>query len=249
MKTNNLNVILGWFILLVMWWVFSWMEIISNRILPTPQKVIGTFSYLWSERNLLDNILFSLKINFLGYIEAVLAALPIGFAVGLSKTGKKLFNQPINALRFIPITALSGLFIAISGLTIWTKVHFLAFGIWVYLVPVIIQRLMEVSEVHLQMMKTLGATKWQIFKNVQWPYVMSRLSDDIRILVGISWTYIIVAELKNVQGGLGSMIWLGERQSNIAIVYAVIIIIVILGVLQDLLFLYADKKAYKFKYA
>jgi NitT/TauT family transport system permease protein len=155
----------------------------------------------------------------------------------------------VNSLRFIPITALGGIFIAIAGLTIWTKIHFLSFGIWVYLVPVIVQRVSEVSETHLQMMKTLGATKWQTFKHIQWKYVMSRLSDDIRILVGISWTYIIVAELKNMQGGLGSLIWLGEKQSDSGKVYAVIIIIVLIGVLQDKLFKLIDKKLFKFKYA
>jgi NitT/TauT family transport system permease protein len=98
------------------------------------------------------------------------------------------------------------------------------------------------------MMQTLGASKWQTFQYVQWKYVISRLSDDIRILVGISWTYIIVAELKNVQGGLGSLIWLGDRQSDVGKVYAVLIIIVGLGILQDVIFKWLDKKLFPFKY-
>jgi len=77
---------------------------------------------------------------------------------------------------------------------------------------------------------------------------MARLSDDIRILVGISWTYIIVAELAGIQGGLGSLIFLGERQSNVGKVYAVIFIIVLIGIIQDVLFRLLDRLLFKFKY-
>jgi NitT/TauT family transport system permease protein len=249
MKNNSMYTVLGWFVILLVWFAISSMELINHRVLPSPGKTWASFIDMLQHRDLIGNLLFSLKINYLGYIIAIGTALPVGFAVGLSEFGKKMFDKPINALRFIPITALGGIFIAISGLSIWTKILFLAFGIWVYLVPVVIQRLQEVSGTHLQMMQTLGATKWQIFKNVQWPYVTSRLSDDIRILVGISWTYIIVAELKNVQGGVGSMIWLGERQANPGYVYAILILIIIVGVLQDWKFGWIDRILFKFKHA
>lgn len=246
---KTLQAVSGWFILIATWYLVTELGIINQHILPGPVKVLQAGNEMGKQDDLIANILFSLKINFAGYAESIFFALPVGFALGLFPTTREMFNQPVNSLRFIPITALGGIFIAISGLTIWTKIHFLSFGIWVYLVPVIVQRVSEVSETHMQMMKTLGATKWQTFKHVQWKYVMSRLSDDIRILVGISWTYIIVAELKNVQGGLGSLIWLGEKQSSIGKVYAAIIIIVIIGVLQDKLFKLIDKKLFKFKYA
>jgi len=239
---------IGWIILIGVWALIGQLGLISDHVLPGPVKTFKAFGYLYNENHLITNIFFSLKINFLGYIESVICALCFGLVLGSFETTRRMFSQPVDALRFVPITALGGIFIALTGLTIWTKVHFLAFGIWVYLVPVVVQRLSEVSNTHLQMMQTLGATKWQTFEFVQWKYVISRLSDDIRILVGISWTYIIVAELKNVQGGLGSLIWLGERQSKAEIVYAVIIIIVIIGILQDFTFKLIDKLLFKFKY-
>lgn len=160
-----------------------------------------------------------------------------------------MFSQQIDSLRFVPITALGGLFVALSGLTLWTKIHFLAFGIWVYLVPVIVQRIDEVNIVHLQMMQTLGATKTQTFWYVTWRSVIARLSDDIRILIGIGWTYIIVAEMKNDQGGLGHMIALGDKQALIEIVYIVVVTIIIIGVLQDKLLKLLDWFAFKYKYS
>jgi len=239
----------GWLILLAIWFLITSLGIVNSHILPSPLMCITALGKMIEQDDLIGNILFSLKINFAGYLESILLALPVGFALGLSETGRKMFSQQVDSLRFIPITALGGIFIALSGLTIWTKIHFLAFGIWVYLVPVIVQRISEVNPVHLQMMKTLGATRFQTFRYVQWRSVISRLSDDIRILVGISWTYIIVAEMKNVQGGLGSLIFLSDRQSNIGMTYVVIAIIVLIGIIQDRIFKFIDWVFFRFKYS
>jgi NitT/TauT family transport system permease protein len=247
-KYFSLPQLSGWLILLVAWYLVTNFGLINIHVMPTPQKTWHSFVEMKSDDSLLDNILFSLRINVIGYLKCILAALIVGFAIGLSPTVRKMFSQQINALRFVPITALMGIFIAISGLTIVTKINFLAFGIWVYLVPVVVQRIDEVDNIHLQMMKTLGASFWQTVRYVTWPSVISRLSDDIRILVGISWTYIIVAELAGIQGGLGSLIFLGERQSNVGKVYAVIFIIIAIGIIQDALFRLIDRMLFKFKY-
>lgn len=238
----------GWLILFAIWYLVTNFGFINNHILPTPQKTWSAFLEMWSQDNLSGNILYSLRINLIGYVKCIFAALVFGFAIGLFPKVRKMFSQQVDALRYVPITALMGIFIAISGLTVQTKINFLAFGIWVYLVPVVVQRIDEVNVVHLQMMKTLGATFWQTARYVTWRSVIAKLSDDIRILVGISWTYLIVAETTGIDGGLGSLIFLGERQSNVGKVYAVIIIIIIIGILQDAIFKLIDRILFKFKY-
>jgi len=247
-KNLSLLQLSGWIILFAIWWIVTNLGLINNHVMPTPQKTWNAFLDMKANDDLGSNILFSVRINLFGYLKCIIAALVVGFAIGLSPQVRKMFSQQVNALRFVPITALMGIFIAISGLTIQTKINFLAFGIWVYLVPVVVQRIDEVNETHLQMMKTLGAGFWQTVRYVTWRSVMARLSDDIRILVGISWTYIIVAELAGIQGGLGSLIFLGERQSNVGKVYAVIFIIVLIGIIQDVLFRLLDRLLFKFKY-
>src|SRR5690606_38106053 len=103
-------------------------------------------------------------------------------------------SKPIEAMRFVPITALIGVFIIWFGIYDEMKVAFLAFGIIVFLLPAVIQRIDEVEDVYLQTTFTLGATNWQTVKSVYLPYVMSKLIDDIRVLTAVSWTYIIITE-------------------------------------------------------
>jgi hypothetical protein len=141
------------------------------------------------------------------------------------------------------------LFIVWFGIGVEMKVHFLAFGILIYLLPVMIQRIDEVDDVYVKTVFTIGANAWQTFRTVYVPSVISRVSDDIRVLTAISWTYIIVAESINSEGGIGALIWrVGQRQGRVDKVFAMLIIIMVIGVLQDRLLVMLDKRFFPYKY-
>lgn len=224
-------------------------ELISNSLLPSPVEVLYSYLPLWKKDNLLGNTAYSVYLNLLGYLIAILIALPIGFVIGLFPLFRALFHRNIDALRFVPLTAVTGLFIAWFGIETNMKVAFLAFGIIVYLLPVIIQRIDEVESVYTQTAYTLGASKWQQIKTVFIPAVLSRVSDDIRVLVAISWTYIIVAELVNANsGGIGALAFKSARQSHIDKVFAILLIIIFIGFIQDKLFSLLDRVLFAHKY-
>ena len=197
----------------------------------------------------MKNILWSIGLNTSGYVEAILISLVFGFLIGLYPFFRGLFNRPIDAFRFVPLTGVIGLFIVWFGLGISMKVHFLAFGIWIYMLPVIVRRIDDVENVYLKTAYTLGATNFQTIRTVYWPHVMSNFSDDIRVLTAISWTYIIIIEGIGSQGGIGSLMWkTGIRQGNIDKLFAMLFIIVIIGFIQDKFFVWLDKKLFPFKY-
>jgi len=178
-----------------------------------------------------------------------LIAIPLGFLIGLIPLFRGAFQRQVDAFRYVPLTAVTGLFVLWFGINTSMQAHFLAFGILIYLLPVVVQRIDEVKEVYLKTVHTLGATDWQTFKTVYFPSVMSRLSDDIRVLTAISWTYIIVAESLGAKGGLGAMIWrIGQRLGKVDKMFALLIIIILIGLLQDRIFIYLDKKFFPFKY-
>lgn len=250
-RTKTLLEISGILILLFLWYLLTLgtNPLVSTGILPKPIDVFNSFSRLFVENELLKNICRSLGYNISGYVEAILIAVPIGFLLGLIPLVKGLFRQPIDALRYVPLPAAIGLFISMFGLGTGLKVHFLAFGIIIYLIPVVIQRINEVDEVYLKTVYTLGATSWQTFWTVYVPSVMSRLSDDIRVLTAISWTYIIIAESIGGEGGIGALIWrIGQRQGRMDVVYALLLIIILIGILQDKLFMNLDKTFFPYKY-
>ena len=223
--------------------------VFGPAILPSPLRVLTAFADLFNDNELLRNAGFSIALNLSGYLEAIVIAIPLGFIIGLIKWARWGFHRQVDAIRYIPLTALLGLFIVWFGIYAPMKIHFLAFGIIIYLLPIMVQRIDEVDDVYLKTVHTLGATDWQILKTVYFPSVLSRLSDDIRVLTAISWTYIIVAEGVASQGGIGNLIWTaGLRQGRIDKVFALLITIMIIGVIQDRFFIWLDRELFPHKY-
>ncbi len=217
-------------------------------VLPPPTKIPGAFQQLVEHDELVSNTSRSVWLNIQGYLWALLIALPIGFLLGLIPLLRGLFSRQIDALRYLPLSALTSLFIVWFGLEDRMKIAFLAFGILVYLLPVIVQRIREVEEVYVQTAFTLSATNWQTFRSVYIPAVFSRLMDDIRVLTAISWTYIIIAELLNRQGGIGGLIFIKSKMGQIDRVFAMLLLIIVIGFLQDRLLSYIDTRLNPHKY-
>ncbi|GAB1858659.1 hypothetical protein MHTCC0001_34990 [Flavobacteriaceae bacterium MHTCC 0001] len=217
-------------------------------LLPSPVKVFQSIPELHQKDKLIENTIHSIKLNLMGYLLAILISIPIGFLLGLIPLFRGLFSKIFDSYRFIPLTAVTGIFIMWLGLGNEMKVTFLAFGIIVYLIPVIVQRIDEVRQVYLNTVFTLGATNWQTIKTVYIPYVFSKIIDDIRVLTAISWTYITIAEMLNKAGGIGEMIWVARRQSRVDKAFAILIIIVFIGIIQDQLFVMIDKVLFPHKH-
>jgi NitT/TauT family transport system permease protein len=217
-------------------------------VLPPPSKIPEAYRQLLLHDGLIANTSRSIWLNIQGYLWALLIALPIGFVLGLIPLFRGLFSRQIDALRYLPLSALTSLFIVWFGLEDTMKIAFLAFGILVYLLPVIVQRIREVEEVYVQTAFTLSATNWQTFRSVYIPAVFARLMDDIRVLTAISWTYIIIAELLNRQGGIGGLIFIKSKMGQIDRVFAMLLLIIVIGFLQDRLLSYMDTRLNPHKY-
>lgn len=238
----------GFLIMVALWQLTSVKGWVPTSLLPAPFSVLGAFKTLHFEDYLVQNAFFSIKLNFLGYLEAVIISLLLGFPMGLFPVIRALFSKYVDAFRYLPLPALTGIFISLFGIGSNMKVQFLALGIVVYLLPTVIVRIDEVEKKYIQAVTTLGATKFQLIRKIFVPHVLAKISDDVRVLVAISWTYIVIVELMNDQGGLGSMIHLGTRQGKPEKFYAVLLVIVLIGVAQDKIFKWLDKLIFPHKH-
>ena len=240
----------GAVLLLLVWWAVVQFGLVRSSVLPSPISVVASIPELHYQDALIRNVFYSLKLNLLGYAEAIGIALPLGFAIGLIPIFRGLTERYITAMRYLPLTAVIGLFILWFGIADAMKIQFLTLGILVYLLPVVVQRIDEVEQVYLDTIKTLGASPLQTIRRVYIPSVVSRISDDIRVLVAISWTYIIIAEVVNKQdGGIGALIFTVARQSRVDKVFALLVVIIVIGFVQDKIFQWLDRVVFPFKYA
>jgi NitT/TauT family transport system permease protein len=243
----------GLLFILALWHGITAMEWVPRTILPNPWRIIKSYGELTQMEhkvfgNLWDRLAYSLKLNFLGYGEAVSISLVFGFLIGLFAPIRAFSGNYVDAARYIPMSALTGLLMSWFGIHDNMKIQFLAIGIIVYLLPAVASRVQETLDIHLDTAQTLGATPWQKILTVFFPDTLRRVSTDIINLTAISWTYIIFAELLNNTGGIGSLMWECQRKSKDEQMWAIIILIVAIGFIQDRLFKQLDKLCFRDKY-
>lgn len=244
--------IVGIILIFLVWIIVTFGELISAGILPSPFKVFEALPSLINEYHLFSNIGYTISLNLLGYVMALIAALPLGFIIGIYPLSNALFRNYFEAMRYIPLPTVSGIFISIFGLAFGMKASLLAFGIFIFALPAIVQKILDLQNPHnekdnvyIQTAKTLGMSNWQMFRYVYWPYITERIYDDIRSLVAISYTYVVIAESLNKDGGIGAMISTFTRQSRMPEIYMLLFIIVLIGILQDQLFKFMDPIIFK----
>lgn len=248
-RTNMMVGISGFFVLMSLWVLITHFKLIPSQLLPSPGRVLLAFPELHFKNALIRNLGYSVYLNIMGYLEAITLSLIIGFIMGLFPIFKGLFSGYVNSARFVPMTAVTGLFIAWFGIETNMKIQFLAVGIMVYLIPVVVARIEEIDDVYEHTARMLGASPIQRVISVYIPSVAGRIIVDIQNLLAISWTYIIVAEMINSSsGGIGSLAFLSAKQSRIDKVFAVLLVIVLVGFLQDRIFSFLDKKICRYKY-
>ena len=236
--------IIGAAVLLILWYLVSFSgTVISNGILPTPVSVVKAVPVLLTDYRLIENIAYTVRLNLSGYAIALLFAVPLGFIIGIYPLFNSLFRRYFEGLRYLPLPTVSGIFISIFGLAFSMKAIFLSFGIFIFALPSVIGKVLNLQDeanvkdnVYIQTAKTIGMSNIQMFRYVYFPFVMEKVYDDIRSLVAISYTYVVIAESLNKVGGIGAMISTFTRQSRIPEIYALLFIIVSIGLLQDYAF-------------
>lgn len=242
-RENTIIGLIGAVVLFLLWWIITKTEAINPKILPNPLDVISSIPRLLTEEHLLRNIGYTVGLNLLGYVLALVVAVPLGFVIGIYPLPNALFRRYFEALRYLPLPTVSGIFIAIFGLGFGMKAKFLAFGILIFTLPAVIDKVLSLQNpanekdyAYIQAAKTMGMTKAQLFRYVYWPYVMDRIYGDIRSLVAISYTYVVIAECLNKEGGIGAAIQTLTRQSRVPEIYALLFVIILIGIFQDWVF-------------
>ena len=239
------------------WSILSYGVFVTPLILPSPTAVMKAFPVLHWDHALIRNAISSIYRITMGFLLASIVAVPLGVAMGAYPAVKAFFRPIVDPLRYLPIAALVGLFIVWFGIANQMKIMLLFTGIIVYMLPLIVESVEDVEEVFLSTAYTLGATQRQIITQVLVPAALPTIFEALRVMNAIGWTYIILAEAISGGGGsansvldssgLGFLIIVAQKRSHTDQIFALIIVILIIGVLTDLILSYLNRKLFFWK--
>ena len=240
--------ILSWTIVVLIWIALTHWEILPPFSLPKPLGVIQAFGKLWTEYDLLGNVVESWWRIAQAFFWCAVIAIPLGILMASFRWLFELINPIAAPMRAMPLTAFLPAFIALFGMDETMKVAFLWFGMFFYLLAVVVEEVNRVDNALLETAYTLGAQRrhvlWLMFR-ASFPAIFS----SFRILYDIGWTYVILAEMVNARKGVGYMVEAARKVLDFERVYAGIIAIGIAAFLFRFLLTFLERRLFPWRRA
>jgi len=220
-------------LLLAIWCGLTYGNLVSQDTLPTPTEVVRGILQLFIEQDLANSIWISSRRIGIAFLIAAAVALPLGVLMGAFEPINRFFEPIMAPLRYMPISAFIPLLIWYFGIYETEKITFLFIGVFVYLLPVVVTAIRAVPEELVQTARTLGASKFQVITSVLLPSALPDIFDSFRVMNAILWTYVILAEAVNPEGGLGYMVELARTHQKVSWSFAGLIVIGGIGLITD----------------
>jgi NitT/TauT family transport system permease protein len=255
-----LSVLLGLVCLatvLGIWWFITRGEyeerIVQYATLPSPAETFAReqLHTLWYDNDLLSNLYVSLKRVVLGFALAAAVGIPVGVLCGCFPWMNS-FLAPVNAFgRNVPIAALIPLTFAIFGIDELQKVMFIFLAVVAFVMMDTAASVADVSDRYIDTAYTLGASRWQIIRKVIVPLAMPRVFNSLRLLFGLAFGYIMLAELVSTgagTGGVGNIINVSQRRSHRETIYLIVLIIPAVALVIDRLLFLAQRSLFPYQY-
>jgi len=223
------------FLLLHLLWFFG-HHFVNDRIIPSPLTVYTRMdSLFWQD--MIRHMGHSLWRLLASMTISILIGLVLGLLLAQSKVVSKLLNPfiyftyPIPKMAFLPVVMI---LLGLGNPTIITMI------ILIIVFQIIINvrdGINNIPEENYQMLLVLGASKWQLFKDVTFPAALSQILSSTRVALGTATAILFITENSGIQYGIGHFIF--HAQSRIAWV-DVFAGIIVLSLLAFFLFLIID---------
>jgi putative hydroxymethylpyrimidine transport system permease protein len=241
----------GLFLIVVILFVSIWewvvrQGMIPSFILPAPSAIWGS---LQENRQLLFEVHLpaTVKEVLIGFVLSVIGGLSLGVAMHFSRSIEKVLYPFLVISQTVPLIAISPIFIMWFGYSIWSKI---AVTILTAFFPIVVSTydgLKSGGSEYRELLLTMGANRWTIFKKIQIPMALPAIFSGLKLSVVYCVVGATVGEWLGASEGLGyfSRRMSGNLQADS--VFAAIFLLSLLGIVLFLFIGLLEKQLLKNK--
>jgi ABC-type nitrate/sulfonate/bicarbonate transport system permease component len=224
-------------------------RILSPLTLPSPGEVAGEIRSLWFDAALTRSVGWSLGRILFGFGLAAVIGIPLGIAAGCFRS-VEAFLRPLTVfLRNIPIAALIPLTLVWFGLGEPQKIFFIFIACVGFVMFDTTAAVLDVDERYVQTAYTLGAERHHVVFKVLIPLALPSVFNSLRLLFGLAFGYIVLAELIDARFGLGYIIQVAQRRGPREHIYLVLFLITIIAFAIDRLLFWVQRKLFPYRFS
>jgi NitT/TauT family transport system permease protein len=175
---------------------------------------------LFKSGNIMSHIGTTLLETFLGFMLSTLLGTMVAIVLWWNDTIKRICEPYLVVFNSLPKIALGPLIVIWFG-TGLKSIMFMCILICIVITTMsMLHSFISVDPDKILLLKSMGATKVQIFYKLIFPASFGNLISVLKINVGLSWVGTIMGEYLASKAGLGYLIVYGGQVFNINLVMA-----------------------------
>jgi NitT/TauT family transport system permease protein len=191
------------FVVVLVWEGLSRAGVINPLILPSPSRVLLRWLDYLKSGELPRDAASSLYRVAVGFLIGTGLALPLGLAMGASRTTYSVLNPVLQVLRPIPPIAYIPLAILWFGLGNPPAFFLISLGAFFPVLMNTVAGVKSVDAIYIRAARNLGADGAPLFFRVVLPAATPHIMTGVRVGFGVAFIVVIVAEMIAVNNGLG----------------------------------------------
>ena len=229
---------------LVVWTLLSrWLATgggVINR-LPPPWRVASEI-VAYARGDLVQDLLFSLRVFVVGWLAGALCATMFGLLLGRVKALGQIFIPVIEAIRPVSSIAWIPLSIVWFGFGLTSKVFLVGLAVFLVVIVYAVDGARRIPPELDRIATMLGMHGARRFFQVVLPGTLTEVLIGSRVSLMAGWGTVIVAELVAADSGLGAHLIAVQQSYNVPAVMATMAYFGVTGFAMNALFTLAEQR-------
>jgi NitT/TauT family transport system permease protein len=209
-------------------WIF-W----APAIIPRPAEVLASFGGLW-QQGVVYELWVSLKTNLKAL--ALTGVISLSLAYLTVMPFMRPVAEAVSKMRFLGLTGLTLIFTLVVGGGEALKISIIVFGMTVYALTAMTNVVATIPRAKFDHARTLRMGEWRAVWEV---VVLGRRADAFEVMrqnAAIGWMMLTMVEgLVRSGGGIGSLLLTQNKYFNLSAVFAIQLLILVVGLIVDYL--------------
>jgi len=219
------------------WQLFTQWKIVDPFFFGQPSGIVSKLWY-WVNHgtaygSLGSQVWVTIKEGLLGFLFGTLGGIIVGVLLGQVRFLSDVLSPYIKAANALPRIVLGSIFVVWLGLGTSSKVMLAAVLVFFVVFFNAFQGVREVDDNLLANVRILGASRWEVVRNVVIPSAMTWIIASLHVAFGFAIIGAIVGEFLGAQQGLGLIIATAQNQFDPDGVFAAMLIIAVIALTAE----------------
>jgi NitT/TauT family transport system permease protein len=216
-------------LVLVVWELVTQLTTaVPDYVLPPPSAI---FDRIVTNLSLLaDNSWATLLEVIVGFVIGTVVGVALALPIAYSKVVRQTLYPLIVASQAVPKVAIAPVLVVWLGLGMAPKLAVVALMVFFPVVVTAAQGFSSVDRNLLDLLRSVDASGWQVFRQVRFPHALPQIFSGLKIGITLAVVGAVVGEWVGASEGLGYLLLHANTQLDSTLLFAALFILVAMGI-------------------